>query len=71
VAVDDADVALEGRCFGLAYNQFTRTRDFPRGHSEHARARAKFDFEVAGRYARPDVPADRRRAPKLPVSPTH
>lgn len=90
-------VALEGRCFVLSCNQFTRRRDFPddyaatqgndpdtvisRGGSmivnplgkvlagpDHQRecilsaeldmddiARGKYDFDVAGHYARPDV----------------
>lgn len=90
-------VALEGRCFVLSCNQFTRRRDFPedyraiqgddsetvisRGGSlivsplgevlagpEYNEetilaaeldldeiARGKYDFDVAGHYARPDV----------------
>jgi nitrilase len=106
-------VALEGRCFVLSCNQFTRRRDFPsdipnalaedaddvvstggscilgplgdvlagpaRGSEEilfadvdlEQIARAKFDFDVVGHYARPDVfrlVVD--ESPKPPVSPT-
>jgi len=105
-------VALEGRCFVLSCNQFTRRGDFPddipnalaeapddvvstggsciisplgevlagpaRGGEEILFAdieldeitRGKFDFDVAGHYARPDVfrlVVD--EAPKPPVSP--
>ncbi len=90
-------VALEGRCFVLSANQFTRRRDFPRDIPNALAAapddvlssggsciigplgeviagparngeeilyadldldqltRAKFDFDVVGHYARPDV----------------
>lgn len=104
-------IALEGRCFVLSCNQFTRRRDFPddydaiqgdepetvisRGGSVIVSplgellagpdydgetvlsaeldldeiARGKYDFDVAGHYARPDVfqlsVDERRRSPVL------
>jgi nitrilase len=90
-------VALEGRCFVLSCNQFTRRRDFPADLPNEIAAgpddvvstggscivgplgevlagpawngeeilyadvdldeitRAKFDFDVTGHYARPDI----------------
>jgi hypothetical protein len=60
----------EGRCFGLAYNQFTRRRDFP-ADVANTPARAKFDFEVAVATHDPTCRLTVDEAPNPPVSPTH